>query len=155
MHLYHLLATACTGSECGKSLRFTKFEATIGLLGLLLSLVSAVLVGMRWIYGRGSANKEQLTATSDNTKATKALTVSFEKFADKTGDQMNSMEHRLTVLEVRTQLSGMVAENADRRAENTDARIDAHILVADKEVKEFTAGQDRQDKNIGVLQNGH
>lgn len=94
----HLLSSAV--AESSGAWRFTKFETIMTILGVIVAGISSVLVGLRWIWHQGAANNAQITATNNNTKATVDLTVAFNKFAEKTADQIDSLEHRLTVLEV-------------------------------------------------------
>ena len=83
----------------------THFEAIVALLVGIITMLTALCVGLRWVYRQGAANTELKRSVDLNTAATQDLTVSYRAFTVKIQDTMLDHERRLTRLETTTELS--------------------------------------------------
>jgi len=79
----------------------TKFEAVCVILGVLISAISALVLGLRWIYRQGAASSKLVSAIEENTKATGKLSAAYDMFSAKTGDELLDHEKRITRVEDR------------------------------------------------------
>jgi uncharacterized protein HemX len=77
----------------------THFEIVIAALVGILTVLTILATGLRWIYHQGSANAEQVIATKANTKATEDLSGSLKRFTEKTDGVITDHEKRITRLE--------------------------------------------------------
>jgi hypothetical protein len=77
----------------------THFEAILGSLVAIGTIMSMMAVGFRYVYKQGAANAEHLVATKANTKATEELGAAFHEFAVGNATTIADHEHRLTILE--------------------------------------------------------
>jgi hypothetical protein len=84
----------------------THFEALIAALVGLGTLLSLLLLAIRWIYHQGSAATEQIMATKANTVATEELSTSFKAFSDKVDGTITDHEKRITRLEAHEDTRG-------------------------------------------------
>jgi hypothetical protein len=82
----------------------THFGIIIGLLVGILTVLTSLGVGLRWIYHQGAASEELKHAVQQNTGATEELTNSYKVFTIKIQDTMMDHEKRLTRLETTTEL---------------------------------------------------
>jgi hypothetical protein len=77
----------------------TKFEALIGLMVAILTVLGIVSAGLRWIYKQGVSSTNLVNAVTDNTEATDKLTHAYETFTEKTANTLLDHEKRITRME--------------------------------------------------------
>jgi hypothetical protein len=77
----------------------TKFEAAMGGLGALITVLTGLALGLRWIYRQGVSSSRLVSSIDQNTEATGKLSASFAAFSEKTGDSLLDHEKRLTRVE--------------------------------------------------------
>jgi hypothetical protein len=79
----------------------THFEITMTLLLAIVSVLSVLAAGLRWIYRQGVSSQKLVTAINENTTATGKLSGAFDKFTEKTDGTLLDHEKRLTHAEDR------------------------------------------------------
>ena len=76
----------------------------MGLLAAIMTVMSVLAVGLRWIYKQGAAGEELKNSVDQNTRATDALNQSYKIFTTKIQDTILDHEKRLTRLETTTEI---------------------------------------------------
>jgi hypothetical protein len=77
----------------------THFETVVGFLVAILTVLSILAAGVRWIYQQGVSSAKLVGAIEDNTKATGKLSMAYDKFTEKTDGTLVDHEMRITRLE--------------------------------------------------------
>lgn len=79
----------------------THFEVTIALLVGILTMLSILAAGIRWIYRQGVSSARMVNAVNANTKATTDLSDTFKVYTEKADGTLLDHEKRLTRVEER------------------------------------------------------
>ncbi len=79
----------------------THFEITMTVLVAILTALSILAAGLRWIYKQGVSSQKLVNAVNANTQATGKLTSAYERFTEKTDGALIDHEMRITRLEDR------------------------------------------------------
>ncbi len=77
----------------------THFEAVMGGLGTVVTILCVVITALRWIYSQGASSQKLVSAVEANTEATSRLTAAYDKFSAKTDSILTDHEKRITRLE--------------------------------------------------------
>lgn len=79
----------------------THFELIIALLVGILTALSILAAGVRWIYKQGVSSARMVNALNANTQANKELSDSFKVYTEKADGTLLDHEKRLTRVEER------------------------------------------------------
>jgi hypothetical protein len=74
----------------------THFEAIMGGIAAVITMLSVLAAGLRWIYRQGVSSQKLVNAIDANTEATARLSDSYGKFTEKTGSTLIDHEQRIT-----------------------------------------------------------
>lgn len=97
-----------TAMAASGAFTLTRFELVMASIVAVLTALTTLALGFRWIYRQGAASQrlvdsiDRLTGRMDtNTTATKDLAESQQKMADKVDGTLLDHERRITRLEAR------------------------------------------------------